>query len=97
MASIRKRSSGKFIAQIRKDGKSISKTLTTKTDALKWARQIESDIERSLFKDPRAVSESFGALLDRYRDEILPSRVKDPATDNYHIAQLKKDLGELSM
>ena len=47
MASIRKRD-GKYQVQVRKDGKSISKTFTNKSDAVKWSKEQECSVARYL-------------------------------------------------
>lgn len=48
MASFTKLKSGKWRAQIRKDGIYTSKTFTTKTAARTWAQRIEVAIEAGM-------------------------------------------------
>lgn len=51
MASIRPRN-GKWQARIRRKGHSpIEKSFRTRTDAEKWARSIESEIDRGFYTD----------------------------------------------
>jgi len=45
VATIRKRL-GKYHTQIRKNSKSLTKTFTNKSDALKWAKEQEVKIEQ---------------------------------------------------
>ena len=47
MATINKRPSGKWQATVRRAGRSASKTFTKRADALKWARDAETEAERS--------------------------------------------------
>ena len=64
MASIRKRD-GKYQVQVRKDGKSISKTFTNKSDAVKWSKEQEVSIEQGTYiSKTKSVSLSF--LLSRW-------------------------------
>ncbi|WP_394807799.1 hypothetical protein [Nitrosomonas sp.] len=50
MATITKTQSGTFKVQIRKVGiPAITKTYKTKADAQKWARLIESEMDRGVF------------------------------------------------
>ncbi len=76
MASIRKRGD-KWQVQIRKLGhRSITETFTLRSNALAWARRIESEIERGL------ISPNFGAttsttlseLIERYIDSVTPKK-----------------------
>ncbi len=49
MATIRKRS-GRWQPMIRRSGHPpISKTFSTKSDCIKWSRQLEAQIERDLY------------------------------------------------
>jgi len=48
MSSIRKRR-GKYQAQVRKDGQTVSKTFTSKADAIKWSKEQEVLIEQGSF------------------------------------------------
>lgn len=48
MAAVRKLSSGKWNAQVRRKGHTlISKSFTYEKDAYVWIRSIESDMDRS--------------------------------------------------
>lgn len=47
MAAIRKRS-GKYQVQVLKDGKTLSRTFTTKQAAVKWGKEVEVQIEQGL-------------------------------------------------
>jgi integrase len=79
MASIIKRSSRgttKYEAAIRtRGGVSVSKTFSSRREALAWAAAIESEIARGAFVDrSSAERNNFGDLLERYGREISPSK-----------------------
>lgn len=59
-------------AQVRRKGhKSMSETFPTKTLAVKWAREIEADMDALRFKDVRGLSNvTLKKLIDRYSEEI---------------------------
>lgn len=76
MATIRKRS-GRWQVQIRRTGlDSINKTFAQRKDAEIWAREAEVHLERG---DPflvsrRSTSATLLNLLERYRDEVTPTK-----------------------
>lgn len=75
MASIRSRN-GKWQARVRRHGHPpIEKSFHTRTDAEKWARGVESEIDRGLYID-RTEAERilFTGILDRYAIEVLPKK-----------------------
>ena len=52
MAAIRAMESGRWQAVVRRRGlKAVFRTFSTKTDATKWARIMETEIERGVFVD----------------------------------------------
>jgi hypothetical protein len=59
-------------AQIRRKGhKSVTETFTTKAQAVKWAREVEVEMDARRFKDARGLANiNLKALIDRYREEI---------------------------
>ncbi|WON72755.1 site-specific integrase [Nitrosospira sp. Is2] len=76
MATVRKLSSGKWNAQVRRKGHSpISKSFTYEKDAHVWIRSIESDMDRGSYVNrSTADSTTLGEALERYRDEITPKK-----------------------
>ena len=67
MATFQERS-GKVRAIIRRKGHPVlTKTFERKTDAVKWARSIERDIDRGIATEAK---DTVAALLARYRDEV---------------------------
>lgn len=74
MASITNRGNLQWRALIRRKGYPVqSKTFETKADAQKWARQIESEMDRGIFV-PRgeAESTSLHEALERFKLEYIP-------------------------
>ncbi|MCR2830477.1 MAG: tyrosine-type recombinase/integrase [Acidithiobacillus sp.] len=64
--------SGKWRGVVRRKGyPHLKKTFKRKADAEKWARQIESEMDRGIFVSRReAENTTLGELLDRYANEI---------------------------
>ena len=73
MASIRKLKSGKWQVVIRKSNhKAIFKTFIEKAVARKWARTVESQIEKDVYTDyGNAETITIKDLIIKYRDEIV--------------------------
>lgn len=74
MPTINKRPSGKWQATVRSGGKSASKTLTKKADAIKWARKIEMHAEAggSLRPTKRTDKQTVADALEMFRDSVVP-------------------------
>lgn len=75
MAAIRKRGKS-WRVQIRRRGHPPQfKAFDTRADAEAWARQIESEMDRSAFASRVEAEKTLIAdLLDRYKREITPSK-----------------------
>lgn len=90
MASIRKRGE-KWQARVQMRGMPpLSKTFTSKADAVRWSRKTEIELERGEFV--RRVTEDRHLLhdaLERYCQEITPSK-KGATVEVYRIAVLKR-------
>ena len=89
MATIRNRGQS-WQVQVRKAGSSpINRTFLRKSDAEKWARQLEADIERAPYGLDRGKLSSLMLvdLLIRYRDEITPSK-RGADVERYRVARL---------
>ncbi|WP_026600192.1 tyrosine-type recombinase/integrase [Methylomonas sp. 11b] len=96
MATIRKRQ-GRYHTQVRKNGKSITKTFTNKSDALKWAKEQEVKIEQGTFttkKDKEVVTLAF--LLERWEKEVLV-HLKSWEVERYKVALVTRELGNLPL
>lgn len=76
MATIRNRN-GKWQVQVRRNGHTPrSKSFQSKRDAAQWARQIEAELDATVFAVDLRVLErtSMRDLLVRYRTEVTPSK-----------------------
>lgn len=91
MATIQKRGK-KYQAQVACNGIRKSKTFTSRSDAQKWAKKIESEIERSVYIDSSSSNQPFSNLLELYEREVLP-RLKGKCVDGYRINRLKQEFG----
>lgn len=98
MATITKRKNGNWQAKIRRKGyPTQSKTFKTKTAALAWERQIETQMDRSTFKSTKAAAKQMmDDALERYYDETLTMK-KSAKNIRYKINRLKKVFAGLSM
>lgn len=71
MAAITHRESGRWQARIRKPGLNGSETFRTRIDAEAWARKVESELERGIWRDSaEADRTTLTAALSRYGREI---------------------------
>lgn len=74
MASIVERG-GKFLVRVTKKGHpQVNKTFTARRDAERFAKSVEVDIERGVFKQDRGDRVVFRDLLIRYLAEITPGK-----------------------
>jgi len=72
MATFRKRND-KWHVQVRRTGHpSQSKSFISKTDAQKWVRQIEGDMDKAILPiDKRLLEQlTLADLIKRYRDNV---------------------------
>ena len=88
MASFRKRND-KWQARIHRKGCAPEvKTFQLKSDALKWARNIESQLDLGLMVPKRSML-SLSVIIDRYVDEVTPLK-KGASQERYRANQLRK-------
>lgn len=82
---------GKWKVRIRKFGvPEQSKTFKRKTDAEAWARQIESQIERGVWRDTsEADRTTLRAALDRYEREVTPKKRGGQDTEKSNLRLLR--------
>lgn len=94
MATITKTPSGTYKVQIRKAGiPAITKTCKTKTDAQKWARLIESEMDRGIFINRQEADRvTVAELIDRYIKEVTPLK-RSVIKDKQRMLYLKKQFG----
>ena len=88
MASFRQRSS-KWQARVKRDGfPDQVKTFDAKADAERWARSVESEMDRGAFSSPSTARKTtLGELIERYMLEVLP-RMKGAKEDSIRLKAL---------
>lgn len=98
MATIKKRGDYSWNAQIRKKGfPSQSKTFLTRSDAEKWARQIEAEMDRGIYLPRRdAEKTTLEELAVRFETEFAPHHYRGKAW-KHKLAQLRDKLGEYAL
>lgn len=72
MATFRNRH-GKWQARVQRKGQlPVSKSFQSKQDAEKWARQLESDIDKGSYTNlVLAERTTFGEVIERYIQEVI--------------------------
>jgi integrase len=98
MASYRQRN-GKWQARVLRDGyPDQTKTFATKADAEKWARALESEIDKGQFVSlSEAQRTTLGDLIARYLVEVTPS-MKGAAEDTIRLkAMMRRTVARWSM
>lgn len=98
MASLRQRG-GKWQARVLRHGyPAQTKTFQNKVDAEKWARSVESDIDKGHFVNiTEAQRTSLGELIGRYLVEVTPT-MKGAAEDTIRLkAIMRKPIAQWSM
>ena len=98
MASFRQRSS-KWQARVKRDGfPDQVRTFDAKADAERWARSVESEMDRGSFSSPTiAQKTSLGELIERYMLEVLP-RMKGAKEDAIRLKALcRRAIGKCSV
>ncbi|MDG1097531.1 MAG: site-specific integrase [Methylophilaceae bacterium] len=98
MATYRNRN-GKWQARIVRKGQiPISKTFIRKSDAKRWARNIEAEMDNGFFINPKLAEKTiFKELIERYIDEVLPS-MRGAYADIYRLRAIsRKSISKLSI
>jgi integrase len=98
MASFRQRN-GKWQARVIRNGyPNQTKTFETKADAEKWARSLESEIDRGQFVNVNeAQRTTLGEVIARYLTEVTPT-MKGAAEDTIRLkAMMRKPISRWSM
>jgi integrase len=94
MASVRKKGDHQWHVQVRRKGyPPQTRTFTTRADAERWAKIVESEIERGVFVS-RTESEAtlLRDVIKRYETEILPTK-RGQAADRSRLKTLEAALG----
>ena len=88
MSSIRKRGE-KWQARVhRKENKPIVKSFNNKADALKWARNVESQLDLGTLA-PKQTMPRLMPTVDRYVEEVTPTK-KGESQERYRANQFTK-------
>lgn len=98
MATLRNRS-GKWQARVvRKGHIPVAKTFQAKQDAERWARQVESDMDKGSYSSPvLAERTTFKEVVERYIKEVTPT-MRSLIEDTFRLKKLSKHpLCKLSM
>ena len=76
MATFAKRESGRWQARVRRQGMpAISRTFSTKSEALAWARVEESEQDQGTWRDrSSAQSTTLHTLLEQYARDVAPTK-----------------------
>ncbi len=96
MSSIRKRGE-KWQARVhRKDHKPVVQSFNTKADAVKWARNVESQLDLGVLAPKQSMPRMI-SVLGRYLEEVTPTK-KGVKQERNRIRQLQKSkLADMTM
>ena len=97
MASIRRLSSGKWQAQVRRAGlPGRARSFAQRADAIQWARTLERGADRGIYVDCCEADRTMLAeLIDRYLAEVTPLK-KSAVFELRRLRPLKKYFGSFS-
>jgi integrase len=88
MASVRKHGD-KWQARVqRKDQPSVAKSFSSKSDALKWARSVESQLDLGVLATKQTMPRLM-PMVDRYVEEVTPTK-KGKSQERYRANQFTK-------
>jgi len=95
MATFDKRDSGRWRAQIRRRGHSLSDTFANRKDAEAWARRIESEIDNGKTPARKDVAgvKTLGALVDLHIEDMKEVGKPLGRTKAYSLELIKDRLG----
>jgi integrase len=98
MATYRKLPSGRWQVQIRsKNRVPLSKTFSSKSEADKWAKKTESQIDLGVFVDRSELDTiTFGDLIERYLIEVTPLK-KSKDVEKRRLKALKQQMGFMTL
>lgn len=98
MATLRNRKN-KWQARVRRSGQpEVTKTFLTKTDAEKWARSIEIEIDRGTFINTSYAQKTlFKDLIQQYLKEVTPT-LRGAPEDTYRLRKMMRNaIAELNL
>ncbi len=89
MAAFRKRND-KWQARVQRSGKSsIAKSFNTKADAIKWARNVESQLDLGVLASKQTMPRLM-PMVERYIEEVTPTK-KGESQERYCANQFRKN------
>lgn len=98
MATFRQRSN-KWQARVQKKGyEAVTKSFNSKADAIKWATQVEAQIDKGAFTNTSLAERTvFAELIHRYLKEVVPN-TKSASEDSYRLRALaRKPIAQFNM
>lgn len=96
MASITKRGDSWLVRVIRKGHEPVNKTFSTKRDAEAFASVIESEMARGIYRRAEGEKTTFREILERYRQEVTPTK-RGAVEEDGRIAAILKPESAASM
>ncbi len=92
---IHKNGTVSYRARVRIKGHPVlSQSFASKTLAMKWKRDTESEVEKGKYEYAKLGSKNtLAELIDRYIDKILPSKPKNARNVRQHLLWWKQELG----
>lgn len=88
----------RYVARVRRKGhKPLSKSFKRKGDADKWARDIESEMDKGIFVSrEEAEGTTLAEAIERYIDEYIKTRLKHPKRETDRANAIKaRDISRL--
>ena len=97
MATIRKRGELQWEARIRRQGRPTTcKTFETRAEAERWAREIESEMDRGVFVSrSEAENTTLKEALSRYITEYIPKLAQPDKSERLARALQRRELTTL--
>jgi len=92
---IHKNGTVSYRARVRIKGHPVlSQSFASKTLAMKWKRDTESEVEKGKYEYVKLGSKNtLAELIDRYIEKVLPSKPKNSRNVRHHLLWWKQELG----
>ena len=99
MATIKKRDSGRWQAQVRRKGHALSETFALRADAEAWARRIEGEIDNGKTPTAKNVAgvKTFAALIDLHIADMKEVGKQIGRSKLFSLDLLRDRLGEVRL
>ncbi|GHT85867.1 integrase [Betaproteobacteria bacterium] len=96
MGTITKRGTAQYQVKIRRKGyPDQTRTFSTRPEAERWQRDVESEMDRGLYIDRKSAEENTLAdILARYKRDVVPGH-KGAATEEFRINAILRDHKQL--